>query len=184
MKHIIPQYVLLNIYNALILPHLSYGILAWGKNNNIKAILKIQKKTVRAISKSSYNSHTDPLFKRLKLLKVNDIRKYFEIKFYHKYSNNILPEYFNDFARNNEYYYSGRSTRSRYRLSVPVHRHCFCKSGLRWSLVETINSCPDSILNKMLTHSIKAVSQQYKSFLFEEYQEACTIQNCYVCNRQ
>ena len=184
LKHIIPQFALRNIYNALILPHLSYGILAWGINNNTNSILKIQKRAVRAITNSPYNSHTNQLFKRLNLLKINDIRKYFEIKFYHKFINNNLPEYFDEFVKRNEHFYNVHLTRSSHRLSVPVRRHRFCESGLRWSLVDTFNKCPNPLQIKIHTHSIHAISIQYKAFLIEAYDETCDVVNCYVCQRQ
>ena len=38
---------------------------------NIKLLL--QKRAIRAINKAKYNSHTEPLFKRSKILKLNDL---------------------------------------------------------------------------------------------------------------
>ena len=43
---------------------------------------------------SKYNAHTAPIYKELKLLKVRDIYKLQELKFYHKLINKQLPEYF------------------------------------------------------------------------------------------
>ena len=31
LRHAVPQYTLLNIYHALILPYLSYGLIVWGQ---------------------------------------------------------------------------------------------------------------------------------------------------------
>ena len=42
LKHFIPSFILKTLYNSLILPHLTYGILAWGTNYN--RLFKIQKK--------------------------------------------------------------------------------------------------------------------------------------------
>ena len=65
--------MLLTIYNSLILPHLNYGILAWGYDTT--RIFKLQKNSLRAISSTKYIAHTDPLFKSLALLKVEHIHK-------------------------------------------------------------------------------------------------------------
>ena len=73
LKNYIPENALLTIYNTLIIPHLNYEILTWGFNSD--RIFKIQKKTVRSITLSKYNAHTEPIFKTLKLLKINDIFK-------------------------------------------------------------------------------------------------------------
>ena len=48
MKNFLPLGALLKIYNALIAPHLNYGVMVWGKNCD--KILKLQKKS----SKSYY----------------------------------------------------------------------------------------------------------------------------------
>ncbi len=56
-------------------------------------ITKLQKKAVRIISLSKYNAHTEPIFKQILLLKVIDILKLQELKFYHKFKNNKLPIY-------------------------------------------------------------------------------------------
>ena len=56
--------VLLTIYNT----HLNYGILTWEFNSD-----GILKKAFRSITLSKYNAHTEPIFKTLKLLKINGI---------------------------------------------------------------------------------------------------------------
>ena len=65
MKHSMPPFILKTIYNSLIVPHLTYGILVWGSNTSY--LFKLQKKTIRTITKSKYNEHTEPLFKMLNL---------------------------------------------------------------------------------------------------------------------
>ena len=42
---------------------------------------------------SSYNAHTEPFFKNLKLLKIQDILTLQTLKIYHKFRNNNLPNY-------------------------------------------------------------------------------------------
>ena len=56
LKKFLPCDVLKVIYNALVQPHLNYGILLWG--NKTKWIIKLQKWSVRAITCSKYNAHT------------------------------------------------------------------------------------------------------------------------------
>ena len=71
LKYQIPQTTLLTIYNYLILPHLSYCLLAWGHDS--KRIYKLQKKTIRIIDKSHFFSHTDSIFRKLNVLKIYDL---------------------------------------------------------------------------------------------------------------
>ena len=44
---------------------MEFGITCWGasKNKKIKNIENIKKKAIRAVSNSSFNAHTIPLFK-------------------------------------------------------------------------------------------------------------------------
>ena len=93
LKTFIPTYILKSIYNSLILPHLFYGILAWGFCPS--CLVNLQKHAIRLISNSKYNAHTEPLFKSLSILKLEDLFKFNILKFYYKYKKNQLPEYFN-----------------------------------------------------------------------------------------
>ncbi len=56
-------------------------------------IAKLQNRIVRILSLSKYNSHTEPIFNTLKLLKVIAILKLKELKFYNKYENSLLTYY-------------------------------------------------------------------------------------------
>ena len=55
--------------------HLIYGCSIWGltMDANLKIIEVLQKKCLRILTFSDFNSHTNPLFLQLKLLKVCDI---------------------------------------------------------------------------------------------------------------
>ena len=91
LKLLFPQEIKCLLYNSLIVPHINYCITAWGFHRN--RITIIQKKAIRIITASSYISHTEPLFKQLNLLKVEDILTLQELKFYFKYNQGILPKY-------------------------------------------------------------------------------------------
>ncbi len=90
LKHFLPLKNKILIYNSLILLHLNFGILAWGYQCN--RITKSQKTVIKIISLAKYNAHTEPLFKQLKLEKVEDILRLQELKFYYKFKNNKLPK--------------------------------------------------------------------------------------------
>ncbi len=70
------------IYNSLILSHLNFEMLAQGFQCARRT--KLQKKIIRILSRSKYNAHTEPIFKELKLLKLEDILKLQELKLYYK----------------------------------------------------------------------------------------------------
>ena len=57
------------------------------------------------MTNSKYNTHTEPLFKELEMLKVSDIFNVQCMKFWYKFVNKSLPEYFGTmFTFNNELY--------------------------------------------------------------------------------
>ena len=92
LKHIYPQQALLSIYNALFLSHMTYGLLLWG--NQVVQVSKLQKKSIRLITGSEYLAHSEPLFKELELLKIEDLYKLKILKFYYNLSYGLLPSYF------------------------------------------------------------------------------------------
>ena len=73
--------------------HLDYAALAWGNANasTINPIVKKQKNAIRLISKAPYNAHTEPLFKKHKILRFEDLLTYSKLNFMHSYINNTLP---------------------------------------------------------------------------------------------
>jgi len=72
LKHIKNNNILRNLYFALIYPHLTYGINAWGLSNksNLKVLKTQQKKIIRIISKADFNAPSLNLFKDLKILDI------------------------------------------------------------------------------------------------------------------
>ena len=79
------------LYNALIKPHIEYGLIAWG-HTNLQAITTKQKKIIRDIYGTKNRiAHTNPLFSNLKLLKITDLVKINTLKFAKKFTSKSLP---------------------------------------------------------------------------------------------
>ena len=76
------------------MPHLNYCVLCWGSQAN--RIHLLQKRAKRNINKANYRAHSEPIFKSLNLLKLNDIYYLSILKFYAKLINN-LQHYFDSF---------------------------------------------------------------------------------------
>ena len=89
LKHFLPCSVLKTLYHCFLLPFCTYGILVRGSNTSRLSIL--QKKALRIITNSKYNSHTDPLFKLTQFLKVTDIFMLQALKFYFQHCHIQLP---------------------------------------------------------------------------------------------
>lgn len=181
IKLLVPKYILNTIYNTLILPHLTYCILIWGSST--KRLFKIQKKAVRIISNSAYLSHTDPLFKELEILKLNDLYTLNILKFLYKLKNDMLPPYFIHYSNLININPHRLNTRGRFALRPPKINHEFAKSCLRYKLIETINMTNAFLLQRIATHSISSYIIHCKKSLIANYFQQCNLVNCYICNR-
>ena len=90
---------LLTLYNSFVYPYMNYCITVWGNtcDSFLDPIVKLQKRAVRVIEGAKRYSHTDPIFKKLKILKFRQIYLYSVQLFVFKYHHNILPHIFDDF---------------------------------------------------------------------------------------
>ncbi len=179
LKYFLPQHIKILIYNSLILSHLNFGIMTWGYQ--CERVIKLQKRALRILSLSKYNAHTEPLFKKLKLLQVKDILKLQELKFYHKYRNNKLPHYLQTMPFHFNTDTHNHATRIQYNIHQPRANHEYAKQCIRYDLPMVINSTQINILEKIHTHSLHGFAGYIKQHFLQSYQESCTIVNCYVC---
>ena len=71
----LPLKARLDYYYAHIFPYLSYNIIIWGSafTTHLNQLIIQQKRTIRTIANVGFRDHTEPLFKRFKLLKLKDI---------------------------------------------------------------------------------------------------------------
>ena len=136
LKYVLPQHIKIMIYNSLILSHLNYGILAWGYDQ--RRLFTLQKQSIRHITCAKYNSHTEPLFKNLKLLKLSENFSIAQLKFYFRYKNYKLPEYFRRFPYYANMNVHSHRTRNRTELRIPRVKHTFANKCIRNNLEPTI----------------------------------------------
>ena len=182
LKRFLPMDILKTIYNALILPHLNLGILLWG--HKCERIFKLQKWAVRSITSSQYNAHTNPLFQKLKLLKVEDIRNMSYLKFHYKYTKNELPKYFDNMF-NQEYPNHDHDTRNKNDPLPPNWKKHGAKNSIRFALLPAIEKLPLEISENVEAHStVQALAKKAKFHFIESYSGGCNDQNCFVCKTQ
>ena len=88
-----------HLYCTLIYPFLIYGLIAWGNTytTTLQPIYILLKKTVRFITFSSFDHHSNPLFKLLGIIIFPYLVKYHIGDFMYKYYNQLLPSVFNSF---------------------------------------------------------------------------------------
>ena len=73
LRHFVPLHTLLNIYQSLISPYITYGLSVWGQacKSHLNKILILQKRALRFTYFAKKNEHTIPPFINAKLLPLN-----------------------------------------------------------------------------------------------------------------
>jgi hypothetical protein len=182
LKRSIPRYVLMNIYNALVVPHLNYGIILWG--NDQSRLYKLQKKAMRAILNSKYNAHTSIIFKQLRILKLKNLYEQHCLNFCYKLEKKELPDYFlneNLFVKRtsiHDYFNRGQNM-----LFVPRVRREFAKQAIRYKITLIFNEMDETYKEKIYTHSFQGFKNYIKNKMIDSYDTECDLLNCYVCNQ-
>ena len=119
------QETLLNLYNTMVLPFISYCIHVWGKaaSTHINKIHILQKKIVRIINGVPPRTHSAPLFDKLKIMTVYQVYDYYVGVFMYKLYHKQLPPLFDMFERTSDVHsYSTRQYDSFYIDYVPTLR--------------------------------------------------------------
>ena len=181
LKHMVPSEILLTIYNGLIKPRILYGLKCWGFNQ--ERILKLQKKTMRIICSSGYLSHSESLFKKLYVHKIDGKFKLQLLTFCFDLINYNLPVYFMNMSSLLLlviYYHNIRQKRN---YSVARVKHVFAQKCMRFCILDILNKSSSIVTDEIKTHSRKGFSVYLKCFLVNEYNSICLIPNCYICSK-
>ena len=147
--------------------------MAWGYKEN--RLIKIQKKAVRIITLSGYNS----LFKQLNLLKIEDQLKLQELKCYFKYIHRHLPVYLLNWQITPNVNIYLHDTRKSKNIHTAKSKHEFTKQCLKYNLPFIINNTYDIVKEKIYTHSLRGFTIYAKNFHLQTY----TLPKCYSCHQ-
>ena len=105
------------IYSTLISCHLNYCLELWGNSKSLEKIIKLQKRAIRIIYKESYRAHTEALFKRSGILKIDSLYKLKLLYFAYDSKHKLLPKSFNSF-----YPHINRPMITRQEHNIDCHR--------------------------------------------------------------
>ncbi len=118
----------------------------------------------------------------MKLLKISDILKLQQLKCYYKYKNNKLAHYLQALPFHPNTRTHDHNTFAKHNIHHPIAKYMLAKNCVHFGIRRIVNDCPNSILDKINTHSLHGFSVYIKTHFLESYQENCTIMDCYVCN--
>ena len=104
-RHYVPDLELKNIYHAIFSSHIHYGSQVWTPKlvSVTDKISRLQKAAMRIMSFSEFRAHSEPLFKKLQILKFQDSISVYNCSFVYDFFHNNLPKSFsNTFLRIND----------------------------------------------------------------------------------
>ncbi len=175
LKNVLPTKVLRMIYTSLILPRFYYCNLAWGKKPG--RLEQLQKKAIRIANAEKYNAHTEPILKRTKMLKLQDIHICNKLKFFYKLVNNMLPPYFWQYM----FTANTSATRSKDPFQMMTPKTAVFTETIRFSLPTLLQHTPPLIKAKAQTHSMDGFINYIKKTMWDKYEALCRRNNCFTC---
>ena len=97
VKNLLSSDTLRLIYFANIHSHLNYcsNMYTLARKKDLLKLVNIQKRAVRIVTKSKYNSHTAPLFIKTQIIPLLELIKYNTVMFMYDFQANKLPSAFN-----------------------------------------------------------------------------------------
>ena len=185
LKHQLHLPVMKIIYNALFSSTLHYSISVWGgtSNTQFNRLVTLQKKAIRHVTCATckYNSHTQPLFKKLELLTIHDSFKLQCNKILYKKKLEILHPYHSKLLILKG---ETQQTSTRQRFDVLMNKsttfqrinNLVYKIGHSWNNLPLDIKALDGITERCFTKKVK-------SYYLSNYLESFYVDNCYICNR-
>ena len=141
------------LYFSLAYPHIVYCSIIWSSayDSNLQCLRVSQKKLIRMIMKKPRNEHTTPLFRQLKILKLDDILKMCSLQFVYKTLNHIVYSPINFTIREIGAY----NIRNPQPLVVPFCRTHHSSRFIHVRGANLWNELPDLIRNSISAYAFK-----------------------------
>lgn len=155
-KKFLNQQHLRTLYYSLVYPYLDYGIMLWGTTNKtyIKPLVIQQKKVIRIIAGKAYNASTEPIFKSLNILPIEDMLILQTCSFMYKFSQNTLPSRLRDIFTKNLQTHS-HNTRRRYDPHITTRRTSLAGNTIKHNGPKLWNKLTQDIKRAKTLHSFK-----------------------------
>ena len=155
------------------MPHLEYGIEAYGSAKSLGRLAKLQKWGMRTAMNSKYNAHTTPMFKHNNILKLEDLYKLKCRTLLRAKIEGITPKTINDMFQ----YYEVKNRKPHYiEQQFPLNK--FIDSLPSFCIPRIWNeSRPDKL--ELTTRIFK---KNEKIRMLGMYRDTCNVKSCYTCS--
>lgn len=174
-KPVLQRKHLLILYYSLVYPYITYGITLWGNAHatHLSNLIVMQKKLVRIMTNSAFLAHTEPLFKRLAILKLEDVYKLQICKYVLSFLRNLLPtllmSIFTPVSHGHSHVTRQHTT---HRLVVPISRTTVSRQSIVYMGPEIWNSLPSLYYSNPLNNTLFSLSNftyRLKKNLLDKY---------------
>ena len=161
LKFSLPHKTLFLLYNTLTLPYITYCNSVWANcgSTKIESIFKLQKRAIRICTGSHYLAHTDPLFYKLKTLKISDLNKIQVAIVMFKFIHRQLPPSFDNMFIFNSFVHS-YPTRISGNFHLTNPKLLINHKSIRHHGPDTWNDLSDNIKSCSAIHSLKATMKR------------------------
>ena len=155
----VPLYCLKTLYFSLIHPYFLYCLPIFGATyaTHLDSIKLLQKRAVRILNNANFFDHTNPLFFKSKILKLDDLYKH-SIACYIYRNPGVLDR----FSRTHQY-----DTRDRHSLLPPFVRLRTTQQSFYYNATMIWNEIPIDIKQSL---SLGCFKNRYKEFLIAKYE--------------
>ena len=143
-----PQNVLMLLYHSLIGTYLQYGIASWGcaKTTALSKLKSLQNKVVRYITHSPPFSNVTHAYKKLGILKLDEIYFVEVGKFMYRNRKQTLPLSFNGYFKHIDHSHNTRH-RQNSEFSLPQPRTELGKQSIKYNGINIWSEIPHDIKN-------------------------------------
>ena len=185
IKNFLPHSALKTLYYSLVHPHLTYGLLAWGQSipcSSLNKTFLLQKRAIRIINRVAYTSHTDPLFKTSKILKLHDLYILQACLFTYDFERKQLPPSVTHYFRHTHDIHPHIHTRQSHLIHQTLARNTFIANLPQHKISHIWNQNASNIdMNK----SKETNKRKMKQLILNTYLENvnCTNPYCKKCQR-
>ena len=167
----------INIHHSLIHSHLSYCSIIWLNNINktqVKMLKNIQKKAIRIIHGARYNEHTDELFQKSRITKVENIFELQSLILTFNYQQRkLLDRILELFDKSLQNY----NIQTRYLTICSLKPNNELKSGnLMFEILNNWNNSPKSLRDEQNLKTFKKILRDNQNQF-----KKCDIKNCNSC---
>ena len=168
---------MLTLFHSFINSHLMYCLPAWscGLESSLNPLIILQKKAIRIVTNSRYNSHTAPLFKDLKILPLKELTIHSKLLIMYDFICWRLPFSFDGMWKRNSFR-QARIMRNADEFNIPISKFTSIE---RFPLFHF-----QKLWNDICYNTDDLSSEQPRSIFAENIKEELFKSVITICNNQ